>query len=251
MPNNAAIGPATTSCKHCPLRTNESFNAFTGTELAFVEKFKIGELRLEADTNILLEGAKSPHLYTLLRGWAYRHSSLPNGRRQVLNFGLPGDFMGLQMSVLGEMEHTVTALTDVTLCVFDRERLWDLFKSHAELSYALTWMAAREEMILDGHVLALGQRPAAERLGYMLLHLYDRAAQVELAGNNTMEAPFTQAQIADALGLTPIHTSRSIKRLEREGYIRWRRPILQFIDRDGLRAFVGDMPKLPQTRRFI
>lgn len=251
MPSNGTIGPTRTACEHCPLRQNDNFKAFSGQELAFVEKFKIGELRLDADTNILLEGARSPHLYTLLRGWTFRHTTLPDGRRQVLNYGLPGDFMGLQMSLLGEMEHTVTALTDVTLCVFDRERLWDLFKNYPELSYNITWMAAREELILDGHLVALGQRPAAERLAYLLLHLYRRAEQVNLAGNDSMEAPFTQGQLADALGLTPVHTSRSIKRLERDGFIRWRRPILQFMDRRGLEDFVGDMPTMPDVRRFI
>ena len=144
MNGNASLCPSGVPCSQCPLQKNEAFRAFGATELAFIERFKIGELRLEANTNVLLEGARSPHVYTLLRGWTYRHKSLPDGRRQVLNFGLPGDFIGLQMTLLGDMEHSVTALTSATLCVFDRERLWELFKVQPELSYAVTWMAARD-----------------------------------------------------------------------------------------------------------
>lgn len=250
-PEPGSVGPIWTPCAECPLRANRHFRDFSGPEAAFVQRFKIGEMRLGAGTNILLTGTRSPHLYTLLRGWTFRHATLEDGRRQVLNFGLPGEFLGLQLSLQGELEHTVTALTDVTLCVFDRERTWELFRGHPELSYAMTWMASREALILDGHLLAIGQRPAHERLAYLLVHLYQRAEQVNLAGNDTMETPFTQAQVADALGLTPVHTSRCVKRLELDGLIQWKRPILRLLDREGLRALVGDLRVPPDPRRFI
>ncbi len=81
-------------------------------------------------------------------------------RRQVLNFALPGDLVGLQLAVLNEMQHTVTALTDTTLCVFQRDRVWSIFKDYPSLAFSMTWIAAREEQILDGHIISLGQRSA-------------------------------------------------------------------------------------------
>lgn len=245
------IAPVKTKCRYCPLRANTSFQDFSQEELRFIENFKIGELRLDAGTNILLEGARSPHLYTVLRGWSFRHKSLDDGRRQVLNFALPGDFMGLQMSVLGEMEHNVTAMTDVTLCVFDRERLWEVFKDYPDLSFSITWIAAREEQMLDGNLVSLGQRSARERIAYLVLQLYQRAEQVGLAGNQTMETPFTQSHLAEALGLTNVHVSRTLRRLEHEGLLEWRRPILRILDKSGLERVAKDTLSVPNTRRFI
>lgn len=246
-----AVRPVRTKCRHCPLRANAAFRDFSQEQLRFIERFKIGELRLDAGTNILLEGARSPHLYTVLRGWAFRHKSLDDGRRQVLNFALPGDFMGLQMTVLGEMEHTVTALTDITLCVFDRQRLWEVFKDYPDLSFSITWIAAREEQMLDGNLVSLGQRTARERIAYLILQLYQRAEQVGLAGNQTMDTPFTQNHLADALGLTNVHVSRTLKRLEQEGLMEWHRPILRILDKPGLQRTARDTPPALDDRHFI
>ena len=76
-------------CEKCPLRDNPCLRDFTAKELAFVTEFKSGELNIEAGTNILLQGTNSAHLYTVLSGWGFRHKSLPDGRRQILNYALP------------------------------------------------------------------------------------------------------------------------------------------------------------------
>lgn len=251
QPGNKHPSPTRTDCRNCPLRAHPTFLAFSKEQLTFIERFKIGELVLGADTNLLLEGAHSPHLYTILNGWVFRHKSLSDGRRQVLNFAMPGDFVGLQMSILGEMEHSVTALSDVTLCVFDRQRLWELFEGYPELSFALTWLAAREEQVLDGHLLTVGRRSARERLAYLLLGLYQRAEQVGLASDLTMKTPFTQTHLADALGLTPVHVSRTLKRLEKEGLLAWNRPILRILDKPGLEIAAHEPPFLLNKRHFL
>ena len=77
---------------------------------------------------LFLEGTSSAHLYTVLSGWAFRYKLLPDGRRQILNYCFPGDFIGLQGSVMNEMQHSIEALSDMVLCVFQREGLWRLFE---------------------------------------------------------------------------------------------------------------------------
>jgi len=223
-----------TKCHACPLRKRSVFRPFDDKELDFILKFKTGELTVEEGATIVLEDNKSPHLYTLLQGWAFRHKSLPDGRRQVLNFALPGELIGLQLALLDEMQHTVTALTDTTLCVFQRERIWSVFKDYPALAYSMTWLAAREEQIIDGHLLSLGQRSAKERLAYLILHLYDRAEAIGYAGNLTLDAPFTQGHLSDALGITSVHTSRTVKKLHELELIDWTRDHIQILDRGRL-----------------
>ncbi|WP_235867235.1 Crp/Fnr family transcriptional regulator [Roseibium marinum] len=197
-------------------------------------KFKAGELTVEEGATIVLEDNNSPHLYTLLEGWAFRHKALQDGRRQVLNFALPGELIGLQLALLDEMQHTVTALTDTTLCVFHKEKIWSIFQDYPALAYSITWMAAREEQLIDSHLLSLGQRTAKERLANLILHLYDRAETVGYAGNMTLDAPFSQGHLSEALGITTVHTSRTIRKLHDLELISWTRDRIRILNRQAL-----------------
>src|SRR6266705_5668720 len=135
-------------CEACPFRTNPTFRDFSPPELEFISAFKSGELNAEVGTTLFLEDTNSPHLYTVLSGWAFRYKMLPDGRRQILNFALPGDFLGLQGSMFDKMEHSVEALNDLTLCIFPREKVSTLFSRYPGLAFDVTWLCAREERIL-------------------------------------------------------------------------------------------------------
>src|SRR4051794_34517330 len=159
-------------CEKCPLRALECLREFTAKELEFVSSFKSGELNVQAGTSILLQSTNSAHLYTILSGWAFRYKTLPDGRRQILNYALPSDLLGLQGSINDEMQHSVEALTDMMLCVFPREKLWGLYTDFPTLAFDVTWLAAREEQILDEQLLSVGRRTAMERLASLLLSMF-------------------------------------------------------------------------------
>ena len=118
-------------CDRCPLASHKAFRKFTPEELRFVQRFKIGEARVEAGRTVLVEGEDSPYLFTVLSGWAIKHKSLADGRRQIINFALPGDMTGLQAAMFDKMQHSVQALTDVVLCVFDRSKIWKLYEAQS------------------------------------------------------------------------------------------------------------------------
>ena len=157
-------------CEKCPLRGREVLREFSAKEVEFVANFKSGELNIEAGTNILLQSTNSAHLYTVLSGWAFRYKTLPDGRRQILNYAMPADLLGLQGSVNDEMQHSVEALTDMMLCVFPREKLWSLYTDFPTLAFDVTWLAAREEQILDEHLLSVGRRTAIGAAGLSAAH---------------------------------------------------------------------------------
>lgn len=103
-------------CEQCPLRKFELFTEFTRDDLAFMHSFKSGELNVDPGTTFLQEGMPSPQLYTVLEGQGLRYRSLESGERQVINFALPGDLVGLQAAIMGEMAHSVEA-TDAAVRV--------------------------------------------------------------------------------------------------------------------------------------
>jgi CRP/FNR family transcriptional regulator, anaerobic regulatory protein len=219
-------------CEQCPLHAKPIFRNFSEAELAFVSDFKSGEMNAEPGTTLYLEGTNSAHLYTLLSGWAFRYKTLPDGRRQILNFALPGDFLGLQASVINEMQHSVEALTTALLCVFPREKLWNLYTQYPSLAFDLTWLAAREEQMIDEHLLSVGRRSALERVAFVLLHIYRRAEDIGLASGNKIQFPFTQQHLADALGMSLVHTNKTIKRLIERKVARWKDKAFEILDPD-------------------
>lgn len=221
-------------CEQCPLRVLPSFRDFSSQELAFVSTFKRGELVAEPGATILSEGSHSPHLYTVLSGWAFRFKSLPDGRRQILNYVLPGDLIGLQGSITGEMEHSVEALTPMVLCVFQRDRLDELFQGYPGLAFDMTWIAAREERMLDEHILSLGRRTAVERAAYLLAFLHNRAEAVGLSSATPLYVPLTQQHVADTLGLSIVHTNKTLRKLSEKGLIRWMDRGCEITDPEGL-----------------
>jgi CRP/FNR family transcriptional regulator, anaerobic regulatory protein len=238
-------------CEACPLRPLPALREFTPEELAFLRVFKTGEIKLRLGSTVLQEGEMNTHLYTVLSGWAFRYKTLPDGRRQILNFALPADFLGLQGSVMKEMQHSVEALTDMVLCVFPRDKLWELYSHHPSLAFDVTWLAAREEQMLDDHLLSVGRRSALERTAYILAHLFDRAREVGLAGEDRAQFPITQQHLADALGMSLVHMNKTLRRLTNEGLIRWSGRTFEILDRERLFACAGLERMEPLPRPFI
>ncbi len=152
-----------TPCVRCPLRELKHFREFNSEELEFVSRFKRGELAVDAGATIFVEGAHSAHLFTVLHGWGFRYKTLEDGRRQILNYVMPGDLIGLQGTIMGEMQHSIEALSPVSLCVFERDKLPGLYNKHPSLAFDLTWIAAREERILDEHLLSIGRSIGARK----------------------------------------------------------------------------------------
>lgn len=199
-----------------------------------MSRFKTGELNIKAGESLLYDGESSEHLFTLLRGWMFRHKTLPDGRRQILNYALPGSFIGLQSSVFGEMQHAVEALTEVTLCVFPRGKIWTLYETQPGLGFDVTWLSAREEKMMDDNLLSVGRRSALERMAYFLLHLYMRAQDLELLRDDALELPLTQSHVADTLGLSLVHTNKTLRKLHDQGLIGWKDKLLKIHDMTGV-----------------
>jgi CRP-like cAMP-binding protein len=249
LPMPASATPARRfPCEKCPLAAHDGFRSFEADELDFVSRFKVGELVAEAGATIFTEGSHNSHLYTVLGGWGFRFKMLENGRRQILNFVLPGDLIGLQGSLLGEMQHSVEALSGMQLCMFERTRLSELFRKFPSLAFDVTWLAAKEERMLDEHLLSVGQRSAESRAAYLLLFLFSRAETRGMTKGRSLALPLTQQHVADTLGLSLVHTNRVLNRLSRRRIIRWRAHELQISNRPRLEE-IAEWEPPPAIRR--
>ena len=213
-PTSAICPP---QCNACGLRKTGAFMPVNAEELKFIEAFRTGTTAVKAGGTILYEQKPNGKLFTLYSGWAFRYKTLSDGRRQILNFLLPGDFIGLQQKFADGPMHGIEAVTDTSLCVFPRERLWELFRNFPNLGYDITWLAAREEGMVDDHLLTAGRRNATERVAMLLMHLFRRLDRVGMAEGGMIEFPINQQHIADALGLSLVHTNKTLRRLRQLG----------------------------------
>ena len=202
-------------CGSCPLRKRPAFLTMSERELNFMTKFKVGELSIEAGAHLLSQGAQSAQLFTVLSGFGLRHKTLVDGSRQVISFVLPGDFIGLQAGIMGEMGHSVEAVGPMVLCVFNRSDVWNLFTEMPERGFALAHLAAIEEHFLGDALATVGQRAAYERVAWALHRYVARCDSLGLKRGNTCPFPFRQQDLADALGLSIVHTNKMLSKLRK------------------------------------
>jgi CRP-like cAMP-binding protein len=204
-------------CYECALRACGLFKPVTPEELSSINEIKSEHLLAPAGTEIIRAGDDCPELYTLYSGWVFRFKTLPDGRRQILSFLLPGDLLGLQAAMFDAALHGIEALTDVQLCVLPRRKVWALFGKMPGLAFDVAWLGSREESITDENLTSVGRRSASERVAALIVALYKRAKMLGLVTDESFAFPLTQQHIADALGLSLVHTNKTLARLRRMG----------------------------------
>jgi len=205
-------------CTACPLRALPLFLPHSTDEVELVQSLKRREMRLGVDETLIHEGQTDTALYTLLSGWAFRFKTLSDGRRQILNFLLAGDFIGVQQKMGDAAAHGVVTLTEARFCVFQRDALWELHRRSPTMGFNITWLTAHEESLVDDTLLSVGRRSAEERIATLLIPLFKRAAALQADGGSSgVPFPLTQQHVADGLGLSLVHTNKTLRKLERRG----------------------------------
>ena len=198
------------------LRRMESFGAVSPEQRARVEALGRRPETLTARTVLQNEGEPIAHPRYILAGWAFRQRLLPDGRRQIFSFLLPGDGVGVSLRVGPLAAASTLALTRLSLV-----DAADLLQPTAlmacpELREHLDAAATYEEGLLLDHVVRLGRQTAYERVSHLLLELHERLQAVGLAQAGGYDAPLTQEVMADALGLSVVHINRTLQQLRRE-----------------------------------
>lgn len=250
-PRNASRAKNGVSCDDCPLRSKRIFEVFTAETLEFMKRFKVGELRVDPGTPLLSEGSSTPQMFTALSGMGLRYKTLATGERQVISFVMPGDFIGLQAAVMNEMQHSVEATTDMVLCVFDRSALWNLFKHEPQRAFDLTWAAAVEEHFLGETVAALGQRTGTERVAWAMIRLHRHLSALDLRDGAAVPLPYKQQDLADALGLSLVHTNKILSSIRRKGLATWKEDKLTIKDMARLAHLASVDPDSEPVRPLI
>jgi CRP-like cAMP-binding protein len=202
--------------------------------LAIAERFATGYRVVSAGKEIYAEGEPSNDLYIVTEGWVFQYQILEDGRRQILDFALPGTLLGFQPQPGEEMGHTAEALTCSRVAVIPRQRLGGLFAREPEFALRFVSAAADALNLAYENITDVGRRTAREAVAHLLLRLFSRIRTDNGGAADTIAFPLTQEHIADALGLTAVHVCRTLRALRTDGVVKLSNATLAILDIDRL-----------------
>lgn len=186
--------------------------------------------------DLMVEGREIAQPQLILSGWAARVRILLDGRRQFLNFLLPGDVIGVCRQSNPIAVSTVVALTEVMACPLPESYL------SPGLAEALAVSSALDEAYLLAQIARLGRMSARERIADLMLELHERLSANGTAEERGFELPITQEILADAMGLTAVHVNRMLQSARRSGDLLWTNGRLTISDPVALARQVGRTP---------
>ena len=172
-----------------------------------------------ARRDLVREGEKPRAVNVVLDGWACRYKQLPDGRRQVVSFFLPGDLCDANVFILKEMDHSIGAITRVRYAEIMPADFEDLMAQSPRVTQALWWHELVTAAVQREWTTNVGQRTAYERIAHLFCEIFLKLRQVKLTDGDSCDFPLTQIDIADATGLTSVHVNRTLQELRREGLI--------------------------------
>jgi CRP-like cAMP-binding protein len=195
------------------------------------------------DAYIVREGEQAGECSLILRGFAYRQKLLSDGRRQIISFHIPTEFVDLQNGVLGTADHNVQSLNHCEIAAVPRSAIMELADQRPAIRLAMWIDTLIDSSIFREWVVNVGRRDSRARIAHLLCELVIRLRRIGADREGLFDFPLTQEQLADATGLTAVHTNRTLQSLRREGLLQLSNGILRVLDWEGLRE-VGDFDEL-------
>lgn len=234
----------------------EEFASLCSNDADLLENWASEQIRYPAGAKIRSEGDPATCVYFLAEGWVGSSKGLADSRRQFMKIHLPGDVLGSPSMSLSAAGETLEAFTEVSLAPVPYRVLGQMIEKSPRFAATFLLSVQKERVALMQEKAILGQASAVERMAWFLIDLHTRLRDAEMGEEDGFDCPLKQEQIADLLGMTPVHASRTLMRLQREGLIERKRGRFTFRDTAGLRSlspcgvppFVHEPEWLPRAR---
>jgi CRP-like cAMP-binding protein len=184
----------------------------------------------QKDAYLVREGQDVTDCALLLSGYAYRQKIISNGSRQIISIHIPTEFVDLQNAVLGVADHSVQSLNHCEAAIIPKRALVELQETRPAIRMAMWIETLIDSSIFREWVVNVGRRSSRARISHLLCELAVRLEKIGEGQDGTFEFPLTQEQLADATGMTPVHTNRTLQALRKEGLIQLTGRSLQILD---------------------
>ena len=195
--------------------------------------------QFQRDAYLAREGEPTNACTLLVEGLAYRQKILSDGSRQIISFHIAGEFLDLQNCLLEVADHNVQALTRCSVALVPKEVLLEIMNARPAVRRAIWSDSLIEASVFREWVVNVGRRDAKQRIAHLLCELALRLKAADLGEWSGFDFPLTQEHMADATGLTAVHTNRTLQSLRKAGLISLGSSILTVLDWGAL-ADAGD-----------
>ncbi|HID83168.1 MAG TPA: Crp/Fnr family transcriptional regulator [Chromatiales bacterium] len=230
---------ALSSCEHCEVRQLAFFKPIKEDLLEWESQFRSTQYHVAPKQLLYREGDVPEEVYTLHEGWVLIYKTLEDGKRQVLRIALPGDFLGYHADLDAPIDHAAVAVNRCTLCAFPRKTVKEMITSQPELAIRLLEIQSQTMHECNNHMASIGQKSAIQRVASLFFELYRKMDARHGVVDNSIEFPLTQDDIADAIGVTPVHVSRVAKELREKQIVDCGHGRMNLYDMDALAKVAG------------
>lgn len=217
-------------------RKLSAFVAMSAKELAVLERLHQRRRSFGAGRDLVHQGQLDQAAYILSAGWVCSYKIQADGSRQIIDFQIPGDFLGLRSVLLRTSDHSFEPVVDIEAVEVLQSDLVSAFEETPRLATAILWAASRDEAMVVEHLVGLGQREAHVRMAHFLLELGAKLVLVGMGSRAGYDCPLTQFHLGDALGLSAVHVNRTLRKLRDAGLVTFRNGHVTFDDFDRLVA---------------
>jgi len=181
---------------------------------------------LDAQEDIVREGDRPVIVCLILEGFACRYATVSSGRRQILSIHIPGDIPDLQGIFIKVMDHNLATLTPARVALIPHDAMCNLLDHNNRIMHLLWRDTLVDAAIFRKWIVGIGRCTAHARFAHLICEFAFRMHAVGLMKRSVCAMPFTQVDIADALGLSNVHVSRVLARLRKQGLFTWQDGIL-------------------------
>lgn len=211
-----------------------AFVALSSKEVSVLDRLHKRRRVFSPGRDIMHEGQENQAAYILASGWGCSYKMLSDGTRQIVDFQIPGDFLGLRSILFRTADHSIEPVTRIEASEVLAPELLSAFDETPRLATAVLWAASRDEAMVVEHLVGIGRRGARERTAHFLLELAARLKLVGMATTDGFACPLSQYMVADALGLTAVHVNRVLRELREAGLVTFQHGQVTFHDFNGL-----------------
>ena len=194
---------------------------------------------LASGAELYRQGEKCGSYFLITKGWIALSALLHDGQCQILDFVTPGALLGFPLLSSMVRSHSARCITPARVVCYSEPQLTRAIVRDAELAVLLCRQAALDEWRAHDHLVNVCLRSARERIAHLLLELCTRIRGRIPSAGDTIRIPLTQAHIGQALGLTGVHVSRTLRVLREQGIVRFIKRDLQILDSSALARAAG------------
>jgi CRP-like cAMP-binding protein len=216
------------------IRKMETISEISDEERQLLLELPMTAKRYDADTDIISEGDRTKHCCLVLEGLVCRYKTVGNGNRQILSLHIPGDIPDLHSLHIEVMDHSLGTLSASRVGFIPHEAVRRLTRASYRIAEAFWREALIDAAVFREWMVGIGRRSAASRLAHFLCEFVTKTQAVGLSDGQRVDLPMTQTEIGDALGLSTVHTNKTLKVLRAQGLIDLRGRRLRVLDWQGL-----------------